>query len=92
MVLVSCKMVIICHRENTSLAVDGEPSAEEGQSPEKFTQDTVLDEINHEITSRQTSGRRPYRCDTCDKSFKKSSHLKQHIRSHTGKLSQIINC
>ncbi|KAK2145274.1 hypothetical protein LSH36_690g00008 [Paralvinella palmiformis] len=75
---------ILQTKENTSLAVDGEPSAEEGQSPEKFTQDTVLDEINHEITSRQTSGRRPYRCDTCDKSFKKSSHLKQHIRSHTG--------
>uniref|UniRef100_UPI00358F8E70 zinc finger protein 236 isoform X2 n=1 Tax=Myxine glutinosa TaxID=7769 RepID=UPI00358F8E70 len=28
--------------------------------------------------------RRSYRCGFCNKCFKKSSHLKQHIRSHTG--------
>ncbi|XP_053768453.1 zinc finger protein 236 isoform X3 [Desmodus rotundus] len=28
--------------------------------------------------------RRSYRCDYCHKGFKKSSHLKQHVRSHTG--------
>jgi uncharacterized Zn-finger protein len=34
---------------------------------------------------------RPYPCAVCDKSFKKSSHLKQHMRSHTGKLSFSSN-
>ncbi|RWS11792.1 zinc finger protein 236-like protein [Dinothrombium tinctorium] len=30
------------------------------------------------------SDRRNYKCSYCDKAFKKSSHLQQHVRSHTG--------
>ncbi|MEQ2291423.1 hypothetical protein AMECASPLE_013227 [Ameca splendens] len=32
----------------------------------------------------EDSTKRAYRCNWCSKAFKKSSHLKQHIRSHTG--------
>lgn len=29
-------------------------------------------------------GSRPYKCRFCSRGFKKSSHVKQHERSHTG--------
>ena len=33
-----------------------------------------------------TQGSRAYMCGQCNKSFKKSSHLKQHIQTHTGEV------
>nr|XP_031297587.1 zinc finger protein 236 isoform X1 [Camelus dromedarius] len=36
------------------------------------------------LEESEEQSRRSYRCDYCHKGFKKSSHLKQHVRSHTG--------
>ncbi|XP_076837436.1 zinc finger protein 236 isoform X2 [Brachyhypopomus gauderio] len=45
-----------------------------------------VDEYQDEDGSRRT-----YRCHMCDKGFKKSSHLKQHVRSHTGEKPYRCN-
>ncbi|XP_025066451.1 zinc finger protein 236 [Alligator sinensis] len=38
----------------------------------------------HFLENSEDQSRRSYRCEYCNKGFKKSSHLKQHVRSHTG--------
>uniref|UniRef100_A0A8D0F463 Zinc finger protein 236 n=1 Tax=Strix occidentalis caurina TaxID=311401 RepID=A0A8D0F463_STROC len=39
---------------------------------------------SHFLEDNEDQSRRSYRCEYCNKGFKKSSHLKQHVRSHTG--------
>ncbi|XP_036740058.2 zinc finger protein 236 isoform X1 [Manis pentadactyla] len=50
-------------------------------SPEELDLQTQRPQF---LEDGEDQSRRSYRCDYCHKGFKKSSHLKQHVRSHTG--------
>lgn len=43
----------------------------------------------HSMNSEKSSKRRKveYHCEYCDKSYKKSAKLVEHVRSHTGEVS-----
>ena len=46
--------------------------------------DNVTLSALQQSVGEEDDGKRVHRCGFCEKAFKKSSHLKQHIRSHTG--------
>ncbi|KAM3614930.1 uncharacterized protein V6R79_020939 [Siganus canaliculatus] len=44
----------------------------------------TTDTPSFQDNNTEDNSKRAYRCSWCNKGFKKSSHLKQHVRSHTG--------
>ncbi|XP_033933538.1 zinc finger protein 271-like [Pseudochaenichthys georgianus] len=56
---------------------DWKETREPGSNSQRNKQDPVTD-------SRRSAGEKTFGCSVCNKSFKQSSHLKEHIRIHTG--------
>lgn len=78
---------------NTNQSTTAEMSTNQSTIDEISTNESAIDEITthqmnemmiNETNVDQMNEKRPYTCITCGNSFKKSSHLKQHIRRHTG--------
>ena len=47
--------------------------------------------VTTSVTVVDDDGKKLHVCHFCEKAFKKSSHLKQHIRSHTGEYMRVHN-
>ena len=71
------------YSDSSDLPLEEEPTPES----EPLEGDQEENVVFEDIIKRTVGGPRPHSCTMCEKSFKKSSHLKQHVRSHTGNIA-----
>ncbi|MBN3276508.1 ZN236 protein, partial [Polyodon spathula] len=71
------------HQQNLLHVSSAEVTSRLLQEPSQSDLHLETEQTDFQEESDENS-RRAYRCVYCNKGFKKSSHLKQHVRSHTG--------
>lgn len=57
----------------------------DGNFDEKLNQFDGTNGINNFNLTPQENGNKLYKCDVCEKEFKRKAHLRRHYRLHTGK-------
>nr|XP_025870240.1 zinc finger and SCAN domain-containing protein 20 isoform X2 [Vulpes vulpes] len=93
--LSKCTREDVCHPSDWGQDSDGEGEGQWGNCPQEQWEECSSEEDLEKLIDHQGLylAEKPYKCDTCVKSFSRSSHFIAHQRIHTGeKPYKCLEC